>query len=158
MLGWCAAMLGRCTAMSGKILTAGEVVHCTGAWRTQLVLCVRAPAFGCLRSCVCVRVCVPVLIVRTARSARTQLLHSVNHAHDDWVCALAVLESSGMLASGGRDGRIKIWRLPDLEPHATLEGHAGAVNGLLAVNGLSGPETSLISCSSDRTIRVWKTK
>ena len=81
------------------------------------------------------------------------LVHTVNQAHDDWVCALAVLESAAILASGGRDGRIKLWRLPDLECVSVLEGHTGSVNGLLAVAALPGStDGSLISCSSDRTL------
>ncbi|KAL1495803.1 hypothetical protein AB1Y20_016664 [Prymnesium parvum] len=86
------------------------------------------------------------------------LIGTINQAHEDWVCSLAVTESTATLASGGRDGRIKLWRLPKLEPCGVLEGHTGAVNCLISVNGLLGSEPAIVSCSSDRTIRVWKSK
>ena len=138
-----------------------------------------------------------------------------------------MVENASLLASGGRDGRIKLWRLPKLEVYGILEGHAGSVNCLLSVrwsprtrrrdegvaaprrcpplslplprnarhvprleltnharrigtahryrkrhpadphpalaplaqvHGLPGAEAGLVSCSSDRTIRVWKSK
>lgn len=159
------------------------------------------------------------------------LLGSVNQAHEDWVCSLAVSESSSLLASGaqsarftlsiqaiakshvhdrcsthahllttplshafrlpsltpsayrtkstsipshdkcvsaptamshrnvgGRDGKVKLWRLPRIEICGILEGHSASINCLLCTHGLWGAESCIVSCSSDRTIRVWKNK
>jgi len=71
------------------------------------------------------------------------------NAHEDWVCALCASAAAGLLVSGGRDGRIKLWGLADMAPRGQLEGHAAAVNHLIF------HEDALVSSSNDRTIRVW---
>ena len=78
-------------------------------------------------------------------------LHSAVNAHDDWVCALAASEADGLLVSGGRDGRIKLWGLASFEDGAvgTLDGHSASVNRILFQDG------AIVSASSDRTVRLW---
>ena len=54
-------------------------------------------------------------------------------------------------ASGSYDNTIKIWSITSLQCEATLRGHSGGVNSL----DLTPNRDQLVSCSDDKTIRVW---
>jgi WD40 repeat protein len=60
-------------------------------------------------------------------------------------------------ASGGFDNKIKIWECKNnynyIKCVQTLEGHQSNIN---CVINLNDNENVLVSCSSDRTIKVWK--
>jgi len=70
--------------------------------------------------------------------------------HQGYIWALATLAGGG-LASGGRDGNIRLWKA-DGTAIRTLTGHGQSVLGLADIgNGL------LASISRDRTLRFWAT-
>lgn len=71
--------------------------------------------------------------------------------HDGYVWALAAL-SDGRLASGGRDGTIRIWN-PDGLLACSLAGHSRSVLGLIEVSA-----GIIASISRDRTLRFWETE
>lgn len=84
---------------------------------------------------------------------------SVLEGHRNWVKILVAL-SDGCLASGSTDNAVRVWRRsgPDFtsdqssrwECAVVLEGHAGTVYAIAEL-----PCGSLVSCSSDTTLRVW---
>jgi len=68
--------------------------------------------------------------------------------HQGYIWALAAL-SDGRMASGGRDGTVRIWK-SDGELAGTLVGHGQSVLGLVEVS-----EGIIASISRDRTLRLW---
>ena len=68
--------------------------------------------------------------------------------HDHPVASLALLKG-GRLASGSRDGTIKIWEFATT-CLATLEGHQNSVNSQAVLEG-----GRLASGSSDEPIKIW---
>ena len=81
------------------------------------------------------------------------------HAHAGGVTAIALRDGKDiMLASGGRDKLVCLWRVtrnngaPALGAVATLTGHTGFVSALEWLGA-----TRLASGSSDRSIRIWDT-
>ena len=75
-------------------------------------------------------------------------LAAIPSHHQGYIWTLAEL-SDGRVASGGRDGKIRIWR-PHGELSATLEGHSQSVLGLVEC----APGV-IASVSRDRTLRYW---
>jgi WD40 repeat protein len=72
--------------------------------------------------------------------------------HAGCVTALADLPWASLLASGGRDGSVRLWDITLGTCAAVLEGHHKLVQCLLVVPG----EGVLLSGSGDCTVRVWK--
>lgn len=82
--------------------------------------------------------------------------------HSGSVLSLAISSNGDNLISGGLDSKIVVWNIPNYEttdqfdPYASnvfqkyLNGHTDSVWGLVLV------ENTLVSVSSDSTIRVWK--
>lgn len=73
-------------------------------------------------------------------------------AHQSSVFTLAY--SNGILYSGGRDAKIKIWDTKIHKQLNTLDAHWFTVNDLILVEG----GKKLISCSRDKKVRVWDTE
>jgi WD40 repeat protein len=78
------------------------------------------------------------------------------HAGDARSRSLAWHPSGDVLATGGRDGSIRLWDLTAAgdtlaEPHVDLRGHTGIVYAL----AFSPDGTRLASGSEDTTIRLW---
>jgi WD40 repeat protein len=69
------------------------------------------------------------------------------HAHDGGVNCL-LLASSNQLVSGGKDGHITRWE--GQERVKSIPAHRGVIYGILEVG------ESLISCSRDKSIKVWE--
>ncbi|MCI0572110.1 MAG: 2OG-Fe(II) oxygenase [Myxococcaceae bacterium] len=93
----------------------------------------------------------------TGEVAQWQLTQVPGHAlqrrtsrrvHSGAVCALTLLEND-VLASGGEDDSIHIFRLADLRPIRSFR-HAGFVRALAAL-----PRGQLASASYDTTVRLW---
>jgi WD40 repeat protein len=73
--------------------------------------------------------------------------------HDGTVTGLAFNADASLLATGGMDQRVGLWRVPDLDPQAPLrKGHTGTGHTLVAFN----PYTNqLVSSGSDALIVLW---
>ncbi|MBN3310379.1 STRN4 protein, partial [Amia calva] len=83
-------------------------------------------------------------------------------AHSGAVLSLAMGDSGESCYSGGLDGTVRCWKIPDLnvDPYdnydpgiesSVLAGHSDAVWGL----AFSAAQTRLASCSADGTVRIW---
>ena len=55
------------------------------------------------------------------------------------------------MASGAADGEIRIWDCPSRKALRILNSHHGAIRGL----SFDRTGTKLVSCSDDRSIRIW---
>ena len=69
------------------------------------------------------------------------------------------VSGEGLVATGGRDGTVRLWRkqITDLAPtmEAALEGHLDWINDLAWIEDSSGSGGVLASCSSDSQIKIW---
>jgi WD40 repeat protein len=72
-------------------------------------------------------------------------------AHEGGVTSLAVARDGKTLATGGTDGRIKLWDTATWQVRATLPGHAGAVRGL----ALTPDGALLASAGDDGAVKLW---
>lgn len=74
-----------------------------------------------------------------------------------WPTSVAFLGSGRRLAAGNRDGLILVWDLPEeptkesAPPTRKLEGHANAINRLVATDD----GKTLLSASHDKSVRLW---
>jgi WD40 repeat protein len=64
---------------------------------------------------------------------------------------VALSADGGLLASGGLDGTVRLWQITDGQMLATLDGHAGPVNGV----ALNADGRLLASGGRDGTVRMW---
>jgi WD40 repeat protein len=74
-------------------------------------------------------------------------------AHEREVLACAVSAGGTLAASGGDDDAVRLWRLPELAPLATLRGHEWTVTDC----GFSGNGALLVSVGGDGTACLWDT-
>ena len=74
--------------------------------------------------------------------------------HSGEVTCLVVL-GGGFIATGSTDMTIKIWDDKGGKMRTELKGHIGAVLGLDCFDG-EGLEARILSCSADRTARLWE--
>ncbi|GMM28154.1 rRNA-processing protein [Martiniozyma asiatica (nom. inval.)] len=71
--------------------------------------------------------------------------------HRDGVYSVAKnFKSVNKLASGSGDGVIKYWDLTSREETGSFKAHYGLVSGLVVT-----PQHKLLSCGSDKTIKLW---
>lgn len=75
-------------------------------------------------------------------------------AHDGEVLDCAVTPDGALAATAGADGDVKLWRLPDLAPIATLRGHQWMVTSC----AFSADGGLLISVGGDGTACLWDTR
>jgi WD40 repeat protein len=68
-----------------------------------------------------------------------------------WVVSLAFSSSREVLAVGGDDGRVRLFKLPDLKPLATLAEGSGPISGLAFSDG----GMFLAVADESRTIKLW---
>ena len=67
--------------------------------------------------------------------------------------ACAVTADGTLAASAGEDDAVRLWRLPELAPLATLRGHQWTVTGC----GFSADGSLLVSVGGDGTACLWDT-
>jgi len=79
---------------------------------------------------------------------------SRRHGHRNNLYALAVSPDGQLIATGGYDHEILLWRADEEQPFATLTGHNGAVFDL----AFRGDGRVLASASADRTVKLWDTE
>ena len=75
----------------------------------------------------------------------------VREAHDGTVAVVAFSVDDEMVASGGEDDKIRLWRVSDGHLLRTLEGHTRAVSAL----AFSPDACVLASGSFDQSIKLW---
>eukprot|EP00127_Corallochytrium_limacisporum_P006072 Clim_evm21s218 gene=Clim_evmTU21s218 len=80
--------------------------------------------------------------------------------HAGAVFAIAVhgsgMSDRGIVASGGADAIIRLWRATDLFPLGTLDGHRGAITSLtFRLDSAADPQGTLYSTSRDKLCKVW---
>ena len=64
----------------------------------------------------------PLVRITPENAARVALLATIE-AHSDWARCIAFRPDGRMLASGGREGVVRLWEVPSGRPLATLVGH-----------------------------------
>ncbi len=89
-------------------------------------------------------------LAQTRRKHDKRKLGAV-HAHSTPITAVSVSDNGKYAATGCTQGRIRLWRLPNLECLGAMEGHKGPVRGLRFCD----EGTTLASCSDDCTVRIW---
>lgn len=62
--------------------------------------------------------------------------------------------SLNVIASGSGDGEVKIWDLAERKELLTVKAHEGVVKGMCFTN-LARENQRLLSCASDRTVKMW---
>lgn len=68
--------------------------------------------------------------------------------------AMAVAVGGRELLSGGFDGVLRLWRLPDQVPRIEIVGHESGISSV----GFSTDGTTVVSGSFDHTLRIWDRK
>jgi WD40 repeat protein len=84
--------------------------------------------------------------------ATGQHLGGIEKKHTDWVIALAFSPDQNQLATGGKDGSVRLWdgRTGDAIGEA-LTGHSGPVSSVV----FSSDGRRLVSIGGDKTVRTW---
>ena len=88
--------------------------------------------------------------VISTRVIKAQDLHLTDHTGD--VRCVAYSPAGGVLASGGTDNTIRLWRVSTGELLNTLDKHTRAVNSI----AWTPNDTYIASGSDDGTVRLWK--
>ena len=77
--------------------------------------------------------------------------HKSIFAHSDAIMAVAFVPRTHYFFSGAKDGVVKMWDADHFEQVISMRGHHGEVWGLQ----VSNVGDFVVSCSNDRSIRLW---
>jgi WD40 repeat protein len=91
------------------------------------------------------------LVHTTPEAFRPEALRIII-GHEDWVRTVVTLPD-GRIASGSKDGTVRIWETETGRCLTILQGHKGSVRALAVLR-----DNKLASGSEDATIRVWDTE
>ncbi|XP_050732422.1 uncharacterized protein LOC127006508 isoform X2 [Eriocheir sinensis] len=82
-----------------------------------------------------------------------RVVWTIDDAHHAGVNTICVLKD-GSIVSGGRDGRVRLWRVEGVRVHmaASQKEHRGEVTHL----ALAPTETRVLSCSGDGSCILWR--
>lgn len=81
-------------------------------------------------------------------------LSSINNAHTDWVNCMENDHLQRHFYTGGKEGKIKVWRGFD---SIKLVGELLGLNtSVLSLSSINGPESSVVSACNDKTFKIWK--
>ncbi|CAB3377763.1 Hypothetical predicted protein [Cloeon dipterum] len=80
---------------------------------------------------------------------RRECVQSINGAHKDWVCGLALLHD-GLLVSGCRGGVLKLWATESCLPLGEIKAHNSPINAV-ATNS-----NCIFSASNDQMVKIWR--
>lgn len=78
-------------------------------------------------------------------------LCDINNAHTDWITCLEPDLDNNHVFSGGKEGKIKVWRGETLKQIGELLGLNSSIHCLASI-----PNNILISAASDKTFKLWK--
>ena len=89
--------------------------------------------------------------------SETYILKQQGHSSDDIKC-LAYSPDGQMVATGGVDGKVKLWSTTDGFCFATFTEHTGSITGIEFASKHGSKQGVVFTSSSDGTIRAFDTK
>jgi kinesin family protein 4/21/27 len=83
-------------------------------------------------------------------------ISSLTGFHTDWINCLEVDYQQRQVYSGGKDGKIKVWKGGEGEA-AKLVGDLPSFNfSVLSISSLHSQEVGIVSAGNDKTFKIWK--
>lgn len=81
-------------------------------------------------------------------------LTSLGGFHTDWINCLEVDHKQRQVYTGGKDGKIKVWRGQD---GIKLAGDLPSFNtSILCISSIHTEDSSIVSAGNDKTFKIWK--
>uniref|UniRef100_A0A2S2QRQ4 Kinesin-like protein KIF21A n=1 Tax=Sipha flava TaxID=143950 RepID=A0A2S2QRQ4_9HEMI len=83
---------------------------------------------------------------------KQELVTSINNAHKDWICGLAVVPDQPFLLSVCRSGSLKLWSESSCSLLGEIKAHDSPINAI-ATNS-----THVFTAAHDGTVKLWRVK
>ncbi|VVC43336.1 Hypothetical protein CINCED_3A002326 [Cinara cedri] len=83
---------------------------------------------------------------------KQELVTSINNAHKDWICGLALVPDQPLLLSVCRSGSLKMWS----ESSCSLLGEMKAHDS--PINAITTNSTHVFTAAHDGTVKLWRVK
>ncbi|KAK6359380.1 hypothetical protein TWF696_000540 [Orbilia brochopaga] len=87
-------------------------------------------------------------------SSSSVMKYEGHDAHKHVTCVVWS-NGHGMFATGGKEGKILLWKPTQQKPVGVLEGHQDEISSLELSHGSSSSESLLGSSSADGNVRIW---